>query len=220
MGRKTLASVLLTGALTLAGCGGGEVPTAQEPVTTTENGGGGRAAVGAGEGGVALEEIGSFDSPTYITQPPEGDGSLYVVEQTGKVQRIPPEGGEPEVFLDLSGEISCCGEQGLFSIAFAPDYERSGLFYASFTDAKGESRIVEHRAEGGGRADAARRRELLAIDQPYDNHDGGLRLFGPDGYLYAGYGDGGSSGDPERRGQDVGTLLGKLLRIDPRKAGG
>lgn len=176
--------------------------------------------IGDGQGGVELTEVGSFEQPLYVAQP-RGDDALYVVEQTGRVQRLPADGGEPELFLDLSGEVSCCGEQGLLSVAFAPDYERSGLVYASYTNTDGDSRIVEfRRSEEGPVADPESAREVLAIDQPYPNHNGGLVLFGPDGHLYAGYGDGGAGGDPERRAQDLSTLLGKLLRIDPRASGG
>ncbi|MGI9019964.1 MAG: PQQ-dependent sugar dehydrogenase [Solirubrobacterales bacterium] len=220
MTRTALAALLsLLTAPCLAGCGSedDERSTAQAPPAATTAGEQRRShrppPVGDGKGGVELEEIGSFDSPVYVTQPPEGDDSLYVVEQTGKVQRVPERGG-PEVFLDLSGEVSCCGEQGLLSIAFAPDYAKSGLLYASFTNADGDSRIVEYRSESGEPVDASEGREVLAVDQPYPNHNGGLVMFGPDGSLYAGYGDGGGGGDPERNAQDPGTLLGKLVQVD------
>jgi glucose/arabinose dehydrogenase len=216
MGRTTLAGALCSVAL-LAGCAGED-----EPATTPSQDGSGAGteakpagggSIGDGEGGVELEEVGTFDSPVYVAQPPSGDDALYVVEQTGRVQRVPAGGGEPEEFLDLSGDVSCCGEQGLFSIAFAPDYEKSGLLYASFTNTEGDSRIVEYRSEDGDPVAAGEGREVLALDQPYANHNGGLVLFGPDGELYAGYGDGGSAGDPERNAQDPGTLLGKLVRV-------
>lgn len=220
--RAAAALALIATALALPACGGDDdTPTTTAPKTTTAEDDQSTTAspppTGSGKGGVKLTEIGSFDQPVYVTQPPAGDDSLYVVEQTGRVQRVPAGGGDPEVFLDLSDQVSCCGEQGLLSIAFAPDYEKSGLLYASFTNTDGDSRVVEYqRAESGDVADPDSAREVLAIDQPYSNHNGGLALFGPDGYLYLGYGDGGSAGDPERRGQDLGTLLGKLLRIDPR----
>jgi glucose/arabinose dehydrogenase len=118
------------------------------------------------------------------------------------------------VFLDLSDQISCCGEQGLLSIAFTPDYAKSGLLYASFTDSDGDSRVVEfERSENGQAADPGTAREIFSQDQPFSNHNGGLVLFGPDGHLYLGLGDGGSAGDPDRNGQDPDTYLGKLLRF-------
>ena len=218
--------VLAVGAASacLAACGGGgdETTTASAPTTTTktENKQSDRQSqVGDGEGGVKLEEIGLFDSPVFVTQPPEGGGDLYVVEQTGKVQRVPADGGEPAVFLDLTDQIACCGEQGLLSIAFAPDYGKTGLLYASFTNTEGDSRIVEYQSKDGEPVDAADGREVLALDQPFANHNGGLVLFGPDGELYAGYGDGGSADDPERNAQDPGTLLGKLLRVNRGETG-
>ncbi len=205
--------------LLLAGCGGDddEPTTASAPnttETTTETKPPSRSPkAGDGEGGVKLEEIGSFEQPVYVAQPPEG-GDLYVVEQTGRVQRLPEDGGEPEVFLDVADQITCCGEQGLLSIAFAPDYADSGLFYVSFTNAEGDSRVVEYRSEDGAPVDAADGREVLAQDQPYPNHNGGLVLFDPMGRLLLGLGDGGGSGDPERNGQDRSTLLGKLVEVD------
>jgi glucose/arabinose dehydrogenase len=128
-----------------------------------------------------------------------------------------------ETFLDLSGEITCEGtEQGLLSIAFAPDYERSGRLYVDYTDRQGDTRIVEYRRSTAnpGRAEPGSARELLFVDQPYVNHNGGLVLFGPEGNLYIGLGDGGSAGDPQRNGQDLTALLGKILRIDPVRSGG
>ncbi len=169
-----------------------------------------------------LVEIGEFEQPLYVTQPPGEDRELYVVEKGGRIVRV--ENGRPagEPFLDLSGEVSTGSEQGLLSMAFAPDHSRSGRFYVNFTDTQGDTRIQEFRraADDPGRADPATRRELLRIDQPFDNHNGGLLLFGPDDLLYVGTGDGGSAGDPMRNGQDLSTLLGKILRIDPGPAGG
>jgi glucose/arabinose dehydrogenase len=217
-----LAVALGASALLLGACGGDDETTSTSEPTTTSTSTttekerpDGPPPTGDGEGGVKLEEIGNFDSPVYVTQPPAGDDSLYVVEQTGNVQRVPADGGEPEVFLDLSDEIVCCGEQGLLSIAFAPDYSESGLLYASFTNTEGDSRIVEYESKDGQPVDTADGREVLAIDQPFPNHNGGLVLFGPDDELYAGYGDGGSAGDPNRNAQDPATMLGKLVRVNP-----
>jgi glucose/arabinose dehydrogenase len=124
-------------------------------------------------------------------------------------------------FLDLSGEVTAGGEQGLLSMAFAPDYARTGLFYVYFTDRGGNQRVQEFRRSTGSpnRADRSTRRQLLLMDDPYPNHNGGLLLFGPDGLLYIGTGDGGSAGDPENRAQNLDSLLGKILRIDPRAQG-
>ena len=216
--------------LALAGCGGdGNGSTsATAPSSTTSpsepDGGSDRPAIGDGDGdgGVELTKVGSFDQPVYVTQPDDSSRDLYVVEQPGRVLRLPGGSGEPEVFLDVSDEISCCGEQGLLSVAFAPGYADSGLLYASYTNTDGDSRVIEYSRSDSDPpvADAASAREVLAQDQPFPNHNGGLVLFGPDDRLYLGLGDGGAAGDPDRNGQDLSTLLGKLIRIDPEPDGG
>jgi glucose/sorbosone dehydrogenase len=210
-----LLAVLLGGALLVAGgCGGGS----GGGTATEARGGGGKGKVGDGRGGVRLEEIGSFDAPLYVTQPEDSGDDIYVVEQGGKILRVGPDGSS-QTFLDISAETVAEGEQGLLSMAFAPDYARSGLFYVDYTNLDGDTRVVEYRAHDG-RVDESSARQILAVDQPYPNHNGGLVLFGPDGELYIGLGDGGAEGDPERRGLDLSTLLGKILRIDPKPDGG
>ena len=164
-----------------------------------------------------LTELGSFDSPVYVTQPP-GEEDLYVVEQGGTIQRLSPD-GDTEVFLDISDEVTAGGEQGLLSVAFAPDYERSGLLYVYFTDLEQNQRVVEFTADDGV-VDVGSRRDVLRMDDRFSNHNGGLLLFGPDDLLYIGTGDVGGAGDPERNAQDTSSLLGKILRIDPRPSGG
>ena len=111
----------------------------------------------------------------------------------------------------------------MLSLAFAPDYAASRRFYVDYTDAQGDTRVVEYRARSPERADPSSARVVLAVDQPEANHNGGLVLFGPDRMLYVGMGDGGGAGDRhgERgNGQSLNTLLGKLLRIDPRPGRG
>jgi len=220
--RTPATLALLAVAFSLAACGGeDEPPTADAPPPATTAGAQKpeprEPKTGDGDGGVELTEIGSFEQPLHVTQPPAGDGALYVVEKTGTVLRVPA-GGEPEVFLDLSGEVSTGSEQGLLSIAFAPDYDESGLLYVSFTNTAGDSRVIEYRA-GGNRVDPASARELLAHDQPFANHNGGLVLFGPSGRLLLGLGDGGSGGDPSRNAQDPSSLLGKLIEVDTSGGG-
>jgi glucose/arabinose dehydrogenase len=144
----------------------------------------------------------------------EGDDALYIAEKTGRV--IALRGGRSRVVLDLSAVVSQGGEQGLLGLAFSPD---GRFLYVDITDLAGDTRILEYAVGDGGVA-AGSRREVLRVDQPYSNHNGGNLAFGPDGYLYVGLGDGGSGGDPEDRAQDMGTLLGKMLRIDPRPGPG
>jgi glucose/arabinose dehydrogenase len=178
--------------------------------------------VGDGRGGVRLVEIGQFEQPLYLTQPRGERRDLYVVEQTGRVMLVRDGEVEPDPFLDLSAEVSTGYEQGLLSIAFAPDYQRSGRLYVDFTDLDGDTRIQEFRRSQSDPtvADPGTRRELLLVDQPFPNHNGGLVIFGPDDELYIGLGDGGGGGDTMRNGQNLGTLLGKILRIDPRPSAG
>ena len=216
--RRPLAIGLATAAVALAACGEKEEPEISAPLTPPpEQGSGGERERASGEGGVRLEQIGKFDQPVYVAQPP-GERDLYVVEQPGRVMRLPAGGGPPTTFLDLSREVSCCGEQGLLSVAFAPDYPRSGRFYVDYTNKAGDTRVVEYRRrDGRAQADPQSARRVLAVDQPFQNHNGGLLLFDSAGNLYVGLGDGGAAGDPDRNAQDLGEPLGKILRIDPAR---
>ncbi len=209
----------------LAGCGGGSPSTSGTspggPPSTTQTAPG-KQSTGNGIGGVRLEKLGDFDQPLYVTQAPGDRHHLFVVERTGGVRVLTDGSTEDAPFLDLRGRVSCCGEQGLLSIAFAPDYPESGLVYVDYTDRSGDTRVVEYRRSSSNplTLDPGSARVVLRVDQPFPNHNGGLVLFGPDDLLYVGLGDGGSEGDPDRTGQDLGTLLGKILRIDPRAGGG
>jgi glucose/arabinose dehydrogenase len=141
-----------------------------------------------------------------------------VVERGGRI-RVVLNGRElAQPFLDISSQVSTDGERGLLSMAFAPDYAKSGLFYIYFTDRSDFIRIQEYkRSSDPGRADASSVRNLLTVDhREFSNHDGGQLQFGPDGRLYAGLGDGGGGGDPHHHAQSLATVLGKILRIDPR----
>ncbi len=152
-----------------------------------------------------------FDSPVYLTSAPGDAKAVYVVEQPGRIVRLA--GGRRTVFLDIRDKVKSGGEQGLLSVAFAPDYTTSRRYYVDYTDRNGDTRVVELRA--GSKAS----RELLFVDQPFENHNGGQLQFGPGGLLYVCMGDGGSGGDPGNRAQNLGVRLGKLLRIDPTKPG-
>ena len=216
----TAGAVLVAGCLLLtsAGCGGsGEKGASPAPAAST-----GPPPAGRGTGGVRLTKLGDFASPVHVAQAPGGP-ELYVVEQGGAIRVIGGDGSvRPQPFLDISGQVTNAGEQGLLSVAFPPDYAQSGLFYVYFTDTAGDERLVEYHRSAGDRlqADPRSARLVLRIEDPYPNHNGGLLLFGPDRYLYLGNGDGGSEDDPNRTGQDLSTLFGKMLRIDPRPSGG
>jgi glucose/arabinose dehydrogenase len=165
-----------------------------------------------------LVEVGRFSAPVHVASPPD-DPRLFVVEKAGVV-RIAGGGG---VFLDVSSSTESVSERGLLSIAFAPDYAASGLFYVFYTRrADGALRVVEYRrsAADPNRADPGSARLLLQIPHPmYDNHNGGQLQFGPDGMLYVSTGDGGGSNDPFSNAQNRSSLLGKILRLDPRTGG-
>jgi glucose/arabinose dehydrogenase len=146
---------------------------------------------------------------------------LYVVEKLGTLRVVGGGGVRTQPFLDLRREVKHTGkggEQGLLSMAFAPDYADSGLLYVAYTDHRDALRIVEYRRDPFDelRADPKSARLVLRIPEPTTKHHGGLVLFGPDGHLYIGSGDGGPSGDPTDVAQDKRSLRGKILRIDPR----
>ena len=194
---------LLAALVVLAGCGSS----------------GGAASVEPAEGAVRLQKIGSFDSPVYVTSPPADNSRLFVVEQGGTVRVV--KGGKTlsTPFLDVSDKITTGSEQGLLSIAFPPDYASSGLFYVFYTDNDGDEAVVEYQRRSEDVADPGSARLLMKVADPETNHNGGLLLFGPDDHLYIGIGDGGGAGDQHgARGnaQSLGTLLGKILRIDPK----
>lgn len=159
-----------------------------------------------------------FDHPVYLTAP-RADPRVFVVEKGGLVRILRGDTVVARPFLDLASEVSTGGEQGLLSIAFSPGYARDGLLYADWTDRSGDTRVAEFRVDPAdpGRVMPGSRRLLLAVDQPYGNHNGGLLLFDRSGMLLVGLGDGGGAGDPGNRAQDLGQLLGKVLRIDPRR---
>jgi glucose/arabinose dehydrogenase len=173
--------------------------------------------------GVRLVRIGTFDEPVFVTAP-RGDRRVqFVVEQGGRIMVVRDGRKLAAPFLDISGRVTSGGEQGLLSMAFAPDYASSGRFYVYFTDGDGDQRVVEYRRASADRADPESARLVLEMADSESNHNGGLLLFGPGGHLYIGTGDGGGAGDRHgSRGnaQSLGSLLGKILRIDPRPSGG
>ncbi len=156
-----------------------------------------------------------LSQPLYLTAPPD-DERLFVVEKTGRIRIVKDGALLATPFLDLSGSVSNGSEQGLLGMTFHPEYESNGFFYVDYTDADGDTRVVRYAVSTADpdAADPASAKLILAVEQPFSNHNGGLLLFGSDGKLYIGLGDGGSGGDPHGNGQDLGTLLGKILRID------
>jgi hypothetical protein len=177
-----------------------------------------RAGIGPVE--ALVEPVGVFSTPVYVTSEPDDAERLYVVEQGGTIKLVDGV-GLPSTFLDISGKVGTDGtERGLLSVAFAPDYAASGLLYVYYTDTNGDIRIEEYRrsASNPDVADPSSGRLVLSQEhREFANHNGGQLQFGPDGMLYAALGDGGGSGNPLGTAQDLGSLLGKLIRIDPRR---
>jgi len=155
-----------------------------------------------------------FAKPLYLTH--AHDQRLFVVQQAGQIMII--EGGvtRPTPFLDIKTRVGSNGnEQGLLSVAFHPNYQKNGLFYVNYTNLEGSTTIARYNVSADPNvADEISEQILLTIPQPYSNHNGGHILFGPDGYLYIGMGDGGAANDPHNNGQSLNTLLGKILRLD------
>ncbi len=163
-----------------------------------------------------------FTLPVAFVQDPTDRNIQYVVQQSGRIRVLQNGAVLGTDFLNLTGSISCCGEQGLLGLAFAPDYASSGRFFVAFISPGGNNVIARFRRSANPLvADSTSRFDLLLgggtqrfVPHPFTNHNGGHLAFGPDGYLYIGFGDGGSGNDPSHRAQNPAELLGKMLRID------
>ena len=157
-----------------------------------------------------------FTKPLYLTHAGDGSGRLFVVEQAGRIMIIENGAMNPTPFLDIVSIVGSSGnEQGLLSVAFHPNYPENGRLFVDYTNQQGDTEIAQYTVSSDpNQADPNSGELLLTIDQPYRNHNGGQLVFGPDGYLYIGMGDGGSANDPENRAQNLGALLGKILRLD------
>jgi glucose/arabinose dehydrogenase len=169
---------------------------------------------------LTLQQVGSFEQPTYVTSDPGNADRLFVVERKGKIKEV--DGGTISTFADISGLVSCCeGERGFLSIALAPDFDTSGRLYVDYTgkEEPGEIHVAELVASGST-APIGSLRKVLTIPHPVEiNHHGGQLQFGSDGYLYISTGDGGGANDAHHNAQRLDNLLGKILRIDPRQSG-
>jgi glucose/arabinose dehydrogenase len=212
--------LVVAAAVALGGCSSDEsapVETTGTGRTETTEGGTttGATTTEAAQGAprVRLVRVSNdVSAPTHLAAAPGEPGRLYVVEQEGRIVILERRRVLSRPFLDIVDLVQSGGEQGLLSLAFHPDYESNRLFYVNYTDVDGNTRVVEYRARSG--RDPGRTRELLFVEQPYSNHNGGQLAFGPDGRLYVGMGDGGAGGDPEDRAQNLGDRLGKLLSLD------
>jgi glucose/arabinose dehydrogenase len=149
-----------------------------------------------------------------IEFPDDGSGRAFIVEQPGRILLVRNGQIQPNSFLDIRNRVGSKGnEQGLLGLAFHPNFKDNPYFYVNYTDRNGNTVIARFQANGDT-ADPGSEKDLLHVDQPFPNHNGGEIAFGPDGYLYIGLGDGGSADDPLGNGQNKDVLLGKILRID------
>jgi glucose/arabinose dehydrogenase len=220
---RAIRVLIAAAGVVVLGCGGGgDRATARTPhkapITAMESPSPQGAA--AAKPGLRLKRIGNFSSPVYVTSPPGDRHRIFVVEQDGTIRIVRDGKTLARPFLDISNRVDAGGERGLLSLAFAPDYRKSGRFYVYYTANNGDIRIVEFRRKSADRANQGSGRRLLSVRHPASNHNGGLLLFGPDGRLYAGLGDGGGGGDQHGsrgNGQNPNTFLGKIIRFnDPR----
>jgi glucose/arabinose dehydrogenase len=233
MTRRPAAAIVVV-ALALAACGSDEATdraagsTADPPPAATTTGEDTATATtpartAQARRGVRLVRIGGFSSPVYVTSPPGDRRRLMVVEQNGRIMVV--RGGRKlaRPFLDIRSRVAAGGEQGLLSVAFPPEYAQSGRFYVYYTArSAADNRIVEFRRASADRANASSARVVMRMPNLEPNHNGGMIVFGPDRLMYVGTGDGGGGNDQHgARGnaQDLGSPLGKLLRIDPRASG-
>jgi len=166
---------------------------------------------------VGLEEVaGGLDRPLFVADPNDGSGRLFVAEKGGTIRIIAGGAVQATPFLDITDRVGADGsEQGLLGLAFAPNFAETGYFYVNYTDLDGDTVVSRFGLTlDAGAADPASEQVILRQDQPYANHNGGMLAFGPDNYLYIGFGDGGSQGDPNGNGQRLDTWLAKILRIE------
>jgi glucose/arabinose dehydrogenase len=224
-------AALLVLALVIAACSGGDpdpqagpatsvtsttaAPSTTEEPTTTAARAGTAPSAQFRAADVRLVPVAELEQPVAMALRP-GERTLYVVEQVGRVRAIRGGQLDPAPVADISDQVTAGGEQGLLGLAFSPD---GRYLYLHYTDREGDHQIAEL-TMAGRRADPGSQRSVLRIEDPFGNHNGGQLAFGPDDHLYIAFGDGGGGGDPLGSGQSLGTLLGKILRIDPRPAGG
>ena len=197
----------------LVRCGGTDATPSPSPSPTAASCAAGPPVTGVSA--LNAQPIVSGLSAPLDLQSVAGDRErLYVVEQGGRIRVIRNGALSPVPFLDISDRIRSGGERGLLGLAFHPRFAQNRRLFVNYTDRQGDTHLAEFRATDADTADPGSERTLLTVDQPFANHNGGGLRFGPDGFLYAGLGDGGSGGDPLGNGQRLSTLLGKMLRLD------
>jgi glucose/arabinose dehydrogenase len=204
-------TALLLGALFLAGCG--SAPSTTAPTTTSQ-------AVNT-KVMYSTTVIGDIKSPVDLVERMPSDAWFYVVSQAGTIQQWSRDGRTKKTVLDVSSSIAFGGERGLLGLAFRNvDNEWQAILNRTNRDGHTEITITTVNDDGSFASLTSPGKLVMRIEQPYQNHNGGAVLVGPDNMVYIGMGDGGSANDPERLAQDMSSLLGKILRINPSVAGG
>ena len=216
LGRRAL-TVVLTTSLTVACAAPTPTPTLAPTSAPSSTAHGTPASTVAGAPPqLSVQPFASgFSNLTFVTNAGDGSGALYAVEQVGRIDLVTSgstQGGQ--TFLDLTDRISSGGERGLLGLAFDPKFASNGRFFVDYTNLQGNTVVSQFTRGADGTVDPKAETILLTVDQPFANHNGGMLAFGADGDLYVGLGDGGSEGDPNGNGQNLDTLLAKILRID------
>jgi glucose/arabinose dehydrogenase len=181
---------------------------------------GSRASAGAT--GLALDQIGTFEAPVYVDNAPGKRKLLFVVEQPGTIRMLRNGRKAAKPFLDITNRVQYGGEEGLLSVAFHPKFKKNRRFFVYYTNEDSNIQVdgFKARKKKPFKAKAKSRRKVIEIPHPNSNHNGGQLQFGPDKLLYMATGDGGSQGDPGNNAQNRNSLLGKLLRIKPKRKRG
>jgi glucose/arabinose dehydrogenase len=216
--RPLAAALTAMMGLLLAACGSASMAEPNDSAITATG------SVGRAAGHLRLVSVGKFDQPVYLTGAPADRKRVFVVQKPGKIAVLVNGHALARPFLDITSVVNSGGEeQGLLSMAFAPDYPKSGRFYVDYTSANGDIHVAQYRRSGHN-ADLAAvgsaRAVITIAHRDAPNHNGGQLQFGPDGDLYIGVGDGGNEGDPKNNGQNTAVLVGKILRISPKPDGG
>lgn len=156
----------------------------------------------------------SFTKPVFMIESPVEKNRFYLLEQNGVIKTFKKGDKAAKVFLDLRDRVENGGEMGLLGMAFHPKFVENGYLFVYYTDKAMNSVVARFKALSAQKADPTSGKVILKLKQPFSNHNGGMIAFGPDGYLYVAFGDGGSAGDPYNHAQNVQTLLGSIIRID------
>jgi len=206
-----VASVMTDGLVTAEGPGSATVTARAEGVEAVA-----AVTVGSSDAQPGIQIVASgLNQPLYVTAPPGDMERVFIVEQPGTIRILRNGTLNPTPFLDIQGDVLDGGERGLLSLAFHPQFASNGYFFVDYTNNQGNTRVVRYSVSANPDvANASSGDTILTVVQPFSNHNGGLVAFGPDGYLYVGFGDGGSGGDPQGNGQDSTTILGALLRLN------